>query len=51
MNELENKIKFYYDEISDAENVIAEQKGIIKDAKSKIRQLEKIQTKLADLYV
>lgn len=51
MNELENKIKFYYDEISDAENVITEQKGIIKDVKSKIRQLEKIQTKLADLYV
>jgi uncharacterized coiled-coil protein SlyX len=51
MNELENKIKFFYDEISNAESVIADQKAIIKECKGKIRTLEKIQTKLSDLYV
>lgn len=51
MNELEKAIKGFNDEIEAAEIEIAGQKNIIKTCKSKIRQLEKIQKKLTDLYV
>ena len=51
MQELESKIKFYYGEISDAENTIAEAKDHIKSAKKSIRELEKIKAKLTELYV
>lgn len=51
LNELENKIKFHYEEISDCENTVMEMKISIKEHKKAIKELEKIQTKLADLYV
>lgn len=51
LNELETKIKFYNDEIAKCESTIEEMKSAIKANKKAVKELEKIQTKLADLYV